>query len=78
VQRHGKHTSTALELLLETVFSARSVQRSYLEDSLGYPDSCQLEMSSAKEAEKTGPERVKLKNSQGTAGERLSGCCGDL
>jgi hypothetical protein len=31
-QRSGKHASTSTELLLETVFSTRSVQRDYKED----------------------------------------------
>jgi hypothetical protein len=41
MQRRGKHAST-IELLLETVFYARSVQRSYLEENWGHPVSCQL------------------------------------
>jgi hypothetical protein len=32
MQRHDKHTSTKIELLLETVFSTQSVLRSYIED----------------------------------------------
>jgi hypothetical protein len=32
MQRHGKHASTTIELLLETVFSTRSLQRGYLEE----------------------------------------------
>jgi hypothetical protein len=35
MQRNGKHTSTMIELLLETAFSAWSVPRSYLEDNWG-------------------------------------------
>jgi hypothetical protein len=42
------------------VFSMWFMQKSYLEDSLGYPVSCQL--NSAWEAVKIGPEGVKLKN----------------
>jgi hypothetical protein len=47
-QRMGKHvpaatnTNTARELLLETVFSTRSVQNGYKEDNWGDPVSCQL------------------------------------
>jgi hypothetical protein len=37
MQRRGKHTSTTIELLLETVFSIRSVQRSYKKDNWGDP-----------------------------------------
>jgi hypothetical protein len=33
IQRCGKSTSTAIELLLETVFSTWSVQRGYKEDN---------------------------------------------
>jgi hypothetical protein len=33
MQEHGKHASTTIELLLETVFSARSVQSGYKEDN---------------------------------------------
>jgi hypothetical protein len=33
MQRCGKHASTTTELLLETVFSTRSVQRGYKEDN---------------------------------------------
>jgi hypothetical protein len=36
IQLRGKHACTTIELLLETVFCTRSMQRSYLEDS------CQL------------------------------------
>jgi hypothetical protein len=32
-QRHGKHASTTIELLLETVLSTRSVQRGYKENN---------------------------------------------
>jgi hypothetical protein len=32
-QRRGKHASTTIDLLLETVFSIRSVQSSYLGDN---------------------------------------------
>jgi hypothetical protein len=37
MQQHGKHTSKTIELLLQTVFSARSVQSGYKEDNLGGP-----------------------------------------
>jgi hypothetical protein len=37
MQRRGKHASTRIKLLLETVFSTRSLQRSYLEDNWGHP-----------------------------------------
>jgi hypothetical protein len=37
MQRRGKHTFTTIQLLLETVFSAWSVLRSYLDDSCGDP-----------------------------------------
>jgi hypothetical protein len=40
-QRLGKHASTIIELLFETVFSIRSVKRSYLEDIWGDPVSSQ-------------------------------------
>jgi hypothetical protein len=36
MQRSGKHAST-IELLLETVFSTRPVQRGCKEENLGYP-----------------------------------------
>jgi hypothetical protein len=55
-QRIGKHdpvatnTHATIELLLETVFSIRSLQRGYKEDSWGDPVSWQL--SSARETEK--------------------------
>jgi hypothetical protein len=58
-QRRGKNASTT-ELLLETVFSTRSVQRGYNKDNCGDPVSWGL--SSACEAVKIEPERVKLKN----------------
>jgi hypothetical protein len=35
MQRRGKHASTTIELLLETVFSTRSMQRGYKEDNWG-------------------------------------------
>jgi hypothetical protein len=41
----GKHASTIIELLLETVFSTRSVQRGYKEDNWGDPVSCCLSPS---------------------------------
>jgi hypothetical protein len=47
-QRIGKHipaatnTHTTLELLLESVFSTRSVQSGYKDDNLGHPVSCQF------------------------------------
>jgi hypothetical protein len=34
-QRRGKHVSTTIELLLETVLSTRSVQRGYKEENQG-------------------------------------------
>jgi hypothetical protein len=37
MQRSGKDASTAIELLLEMVFSMCSVQRSYLEDNRSDP-----------------------------------------
>jgi hypothetical protein len=37
MQQRGKHASTTIELLLETVFSMWSMPRSYLEDNLGDP-----------------------------------------
>jgi hypothetical protein len=40
MQCRGKHASTTTELLLETVFSARSVQRGYKEDNWDDPVSC--------------------------------------
>jgi hypothetical protein len=43
---------------LEAVFSAWSVPRSYLEDTWG----ARLDKSTAREAVKIEPERVKLKN----------------
>jgi hypothetical protein len=55
MQHIGKHVPSAtnthktIELLLKTMFSSRSVQRSYLEDNWGNPVSWDL--SSAKEAE---------------------------
>jgi hypothetical protein len=55
MQRHDKHASTT-ELLLETVFSTRCVQRRYKEESLGVPVSCKSATV------KVGPERGKLKN----------------
>jgi hypothetical protein len=36
------NTNATMELLLETVFSARSVQRGYKEGNWGDPVSCQL------------------------------------
>jgi hypothetical protein len=40
MQLHGKHGFTAVELLLETVFSAWSMQSGYKEDNAGDPVSC--------------------------------------
>jgi hypothetical protein len=40
MQRHGKHTSTTKELLLEMVFSVQSVQSDYKADNWGDPVSC--------------------------------------
>jgi hypothetical protein len=37
MQRRDKYTSTTIELLLETVFSTRSLQRIYEKDSMGGP-----------------------------------------
>jgi hypothetical protein len=37
MQWHGKHASATIELLLETVFSTRSVQTGYKEGNLGDP-----------------------------------------
>jgi hypothetical protein len=37
MQRRDKHAYTAIELLLEKVFSARSEQRGYKEDNWGDP-----------------------------------------
>jgi hypothetical protein len=34
-ERRGKHASTTIELLLQTVFSTRFMPRSYLEDKRG-------------------------------------------
>jgi hypothetical protein len=34
-QRRGKHASTTIQLLLETVFSMWSVSRSYVEENWG-------------------------------------------
>jgi hypothetical protein len=45
MQRHGKHTSTTTELLLETVFSTQSVQRGYKKENWGDPVSWELEVS---------------------------------
>jgi hypothetical protein len=33
MQQHGKHPSATMELLLQTVFSTRSMQRGYEEDN---------------------------------------------
>jgi hypothetical protein len=61
-QRIGKHvpaatsTHTTVELLLETVFSTRSVQSGYKEDNWGYSVSCQLRAEFAREAVKLEPE----------------------
>jgi hypothetical protein len=32
-QRHGKHASTTIQLLLETMFCTQSVQRGYKKDN---------------------------------------------
>jgi hypothetical protein len=37
MQQCGKHASTTKELLLETVFSTKSMPRIYLEDNWGDP-----------------------------------------
>jgi hypothetical protein len=55
-------THTTIELLLETVFSTRSVQSGYKEDNWGDPVSCQLTGISARETVKIGFEGGKLKN----------------
>jgi hypothetical protein len=70
-QRCDKHASTT-ELLLENVFSTRSVQRVCKEENLVVPVSCKSAavkkriviwvLSSALEAVKVRSERVKLKN----------------
>jgi hypothetical protein len=65
-QQIGKHfpaamnTHATIELLFETVFSIRSVQIGYKEDSWGDPVS--WELSSVRDTVKTGPESAKLKN----------------
>jgi hypothetical protein len=73
-QRIGKHvpaatnTNTTIELLLETVFSTRSVQSGYEEDNWGDAVSCQLLVESwvlhggGGGGVKIGAERGKLKN----------------
>jgi hypothetical protein len=83
MQRRGNHASTTIQLLLETAFSTRSVQSSYLEDNWGDPVSCQFSVESwvlhgrlkdttwSREAE----ESPLL---EAVARERLSWCCGDL
>jgi hypothetical protein len=48
IKRRGKHPTTTIELLLETVFSVWSVQSGCKEDNLGEP----VQLSSAREAEK--------------------------
>jgi hypothetical protein len=45
-QQRGEQTSATIKLLLETVSSAWSVPKSYLEDNWGDPLSCQLTESS--------------------------------
>jgi hypothetical protein len=62
MQRHSKHASTTIELLLEMVFCTQSMQRGYKEDNWGDPVS--LELSSTWEAVKIEPECMKLKNPQ--------------
>jgi hypothetical protein len=42
MQQRGKHASTTTELLLETVFSTRSVQRAHKEENWGDLVSSQL------------------------------------
>jgi hypothetical protein len=37
MQRRDKHACATIELLFETVFSARSMQRGYKEDNFGDP-----------------------------------------
>jgi hypothetical protein len=67
-QRIGKHipaamnSHTTIELLLETVFSTRSVQSGYKEEDWGDPVSCKLRVSSVWESVKMEPEGGKLKN----------------
>jgi hypothetical protein len=45
MQRRGKHASTTIELLLETVLSAQAAPRSYLGDNWNDPVGCQLKGS---------------------------------
>jgi hypothetical protein len=84
MQQRSKHASTTTELLLETVFSTQSMQRSYLEVN------CQLKVefcmggcedgTRAHEAEESPLlEAVGSKGLMKTqqAGKRLSRCCGD-
>jgi hypothetical protein len=65
-QRIGKHvpavtnTNTTIEVLLETVFSIRSVQNGYKEEIWG--DAVSFELSSVREAVRMRPEPGKLKN----------------
>jgi hypothetical protein len=40
MQRRDKHASATIELLLETVFSTRSMQRNYREENWGDPVTC--------------------------------------
>jgi hypothetical protein len=69
-QQIGEHvpaatnTNTTTELLLETVFSIRSVQSFYKEDNWGDPVCCQFQMRDkfCTGGLKIGPEPVKLKN----------------
>jgi hypothetical protein len=37
MQQRGKHTSITIELLLETMFYTRSVQKAYTEENWGDP-----------------------------------------
>jgi hypothetical protein len=59
MHQHGKHVCTTKVLLLETVFSVWSVQRSYLKDNSG---SLVISCEEFCIAVKIGPECVKLKN----------------
>jgi hypothetical protein len=53
-QRIGKHVSIKIKLLLEAVFSIRSVQNGYKEENLGNYFSWEwaVQLSSAREADK--------------------------
>jgi hypothetical protein len=67
-QRIGKrvpvatNTNTTIQLLLETVFSTRSVRSGYKEDNWGDAVSQELSLVTWEVSVKIEPERVKLKN----------------